>query len=1157
MYKHWVLVGAKFGKTVTLFALLLLAQLAHVQARQSNQRCKWVVFSEAAVRLDTLLIDEQSLVVSGYKGDYTFDSRTATLTLNASVLPDSLQVCYRVYPAYITRPYQHRTYHEYDSLAPFSVKKQPVAYQREQLFETEGIYKSGSITRGISVGNSRSVGVTSSLNFQMEGQLTEDLNIRANITDQNVPFQPEGNTQQLREFDNVSIEVYNEKLSLKAGDIVLQNSSSQFLKYYKNVQGGQFSVDYEVGEKAKARSTVTVSAAKGQFADITLQVAEGVQGPYKLRGPNGERFIIVLANSETLYLDGRPLERGFNKDYVIDYNLGEITFNPSVLITRFSRVRATYEYSERSYNRAIINTTHELTTDNTTLTFNHYQESDAKNSPLSFDLSNDDKLAISQAGEENLPVPIPGFKEVAFSPEAVLYQKKDTLDGQGNAHEVFEFSRDSTRQLYRVVFSEVGLGKGDYQLVANTVNGREYEWVAPEMGISQGSYAPVTFVPAPNKKQMTTMGVAVKLSEYSQVYSELAFSHHDLNLYSPLGNDDNRGMAIKSGWMVKNKPVEFLQNYTLSSVLDVEYDSKNFQGIDRFRYIEFNRDWNVANDQTSAADHHLNLSATLRKDARNEWAYRLSGRKRTGQMQGTQQELKVNQQVGYWQLLAGGYSMHSSQKENQARWQKAHGEVSWKKWGLVPGYRFELDQNTMKNHATDSVLSSAMHYTSHGLFLQSNDSLPLQLRAEHTWRNDKQPEKGSMQDFATTHTSRLVLDASLAESQQLEMTMTYRQLIYRGVFAANRNEETVLGKLNWQGQFFNGLLTSDLSYATASSREIRRDYVFVPVVSGEGTHTWRDLNGDGIQDITEFFEAIHIDERNYIKLFVPTDKFVPAYNNQLNWNLRAAMPRAWREAGGIRQVLGRLSSRTTVSINKKNTDRSFNSRFNPFQLTTDQTRLIFVKDAIRSNWFYNRSNPGFGVELGYFQARSRQLISDGIEARKQQEWTVNARKRLTTAWNLLWVLERGYKENTSDFIQGRNYALRIRSLAPQLTWQPTASFRVSTRTTYKHKTNTWATDTDEWARLSSVDVGVRWSKALKNTLDATFKIVDIDFEGEVNSLAGYELLEALRPGTNYTWNFSFRQKLANGLQLSATYDGRKPDGQRMVHLGRMQITALF
>jgi hypothetical protein len=53
------------------------------------------------------------------------------------------------------------------------------------------------------------------------------------------------------------------------------------------------------------------------------------------------------------------------------------------------------------------------------------------------------------------------------------------------------------------------------------------------------------------------------------------------------------------------------------------------------------------------------------------------------------------------------------------------------------------------------------------------------------------------------------------------------------------------------------------------------------------------------------------------------------------------------------------------------------------------------------------------------------------------------------------------------------------------------------------------------------------------------------------------MLEALRPGLNWTWSFNLQQKLANGLQIGINYEGRKSEMQRLIHVGRMQVSALF
>lgn len=1153
------------------FILSLLGLLIFISsktnAQTSNLHCKWVN-TTSNIFLDTLAIEERTIDIKhsngiGAKLNFDFDMITSKLTFKSKDLPDSLFVCYRTFPPELTKKYYTRTLAEYDSNALFTNNLRAIKlvslYQQEELFPTENIYKSGSLTRGISFGNSQSLGVTSSLNFQMEGKLTDDLNIRAVITDQNIPFQPEGNTQQLRDFDNVFIEVYNESLSLRAGDLVLQSPESNFLKYYKNVQGGQFNVNYKIGEKGNGRSSVSASAAKGQFADLTVDVIEGVQGPYKLTGANGEQFVIVLANSEKIYLDGRLLKRGFSYDYVIDYNLGEITFNPSVLITRFSRVRVNYEFSDRNYSRSILATSHELNFGKASLSFNYYREKDNENQPLAFDLSNIEKQALSDAGEMNIPAQVDGDRPAFFNENLLLYEKRDTIDNDGNNAVAFVFSRDSSASLFQVTYSQVVPGKGDYSLLSNTVNGRVFEWVSPQMGVNQGDYAPVTFIAAPNQKQMATIGAAVQLTEYSKVFSEIAFSNHDLNLFSPLDAEDDKDMAVKAGYRIENQPLGFLPDYKFSGGLDFEHDGKNFKAIDRFRYIEFDRDWSYQPDvdTVNETDNIFNIYLNLNQNQFNEFTYKLATRKRGEVIDGTQQTIDFKKSFGGLKLKSGAYLMENQRATNKSTWKKYHTETYFDKHFLVPGVRLEADRNEISSLAKDSIISTAFNYDAQSFYLRSHDTLKTKYRLEHIVRTDKQAFEGNLVDFSESKTTNFNLSSDIGEHHNLDVVFTYRTLSFTKDFANNENEETILGRLNWSGSFLDNHIRNDLTYATSSSRELRREFVYIPVVTGEGTHTWRDLNEDGIQDITEFFEAINFDERNFIKLFVPTNTFIAAFSNLFNMNLNLTMPRSWKTESGMRNFLSKFSNNTTININKKNTDDSFNSRFNPFELDTENDNLIFVKDGFRNTLFFNRSNPQFGFNLGYFSSHSKQLISSGIESRNNKEYKLNSRINIQKSYTFAFDVTTSKKENLSDFLDNRNYNIASKAFKPQFIWQPKNTLRFTSAFEYKRKENLFNETQDEFSELKTIKLNVRWNKAVQNSIDASFRYINIGFEGTENTPAGYELLEALKPGNNYTWRLDYRQKLSNGLQMNFSYEGRKSNDQRVIQIGRMQVTALF
>jgi hypothetical protein len=1127
-------------------------------AQLSSKRCKWVKLTEQTFSLDSLTVLPSSVTFFNAAQDelkFNYNPNTNQFSFINPIGADSILVCYRVLPLNLGKPYYKRSLQRMDSSSferayvfeDFSVK--------EELFKTPGLNKSGTYSRGLSFGNTQNVFVNSALNLQLEGKLSEDINIIASITDQNIPFQPEGNTQQLQEFDRVFITLQHRRWNLTGGDIVLRNKPSNFLRFYKNVQGGALEVISEPNEKKASTTTVAAAVAKGKFSSQIIPPIESVQGPYRLNGVNGDKFIIILANSEKVYLDGRLLQRGFDFDYVIDYNQAEITFMPKNLITRNTRIRVDFEYSDQNYSRSITHLNHYQTYSKAKFQVNYYNESDNPNNPNQIDLDADQKRLLSRIGDDLSKAYVSGADSVAFDEKQVLYDLRDTTLTNGQTFQIYIFSTDKTKAFYTLRFTDLGEGGGDYVQQNASVNGRVFKWVAPLNGISQGRYAPVRRLPIPIKKQMITVGGSLQADKQTNIYFEGASSQFDQNRFSTIGNANDKGQAFKVGYEVLDKQFSALNEYRLRSTLSYEYADKNFEPIDRYRDIEFDRDWSLTPTAARATDNIFNVSAGLVKNEKNLINYRLSRRYRREQVNGFQHWVDGAQQLGKLELKGTFFLLNNTVQEGNSDWTRGDLglKYNWKK--IVPGYVYRFDKNKLTLPSkSDSVISSAVFFDEHVVFLQSGDSSQTRFRLDFVRRDDRQPLEGELRPRDLSNTYNANLGTRLGRSNDLNVLFTYREVSTSTTSGARVTENTVLSKADWTGDMLDRHLRSELSYAVATGREQKREYIFIETVHGQGTHYL--IPGSDPKNLNNYVEAQspEIDKRTHIKVFLPTDEYVIAFTNQFTYRLSASLPRRWEGQKGWRDLASRFNSISYFNIDKKTTDTNLGNRLNPFSKSIEDIDLISFAQNIRNTVYFNRSNPKYGLEYTWQKSQQKVLLSNGTDTRNQNTQNLTGRVNLTDKFASKYNLEQIVRESSSNYLTSKNFKIVSYAATPELAYQPTTNFRLTGNYVFSLKENTLG---DEKANFNEIGLESRLSQVSKRTVTGTIRFVHIGFSGDPNSVVSYEILNTLRPGNNTTWNLSVQQRLSNGLNISLIYDGRKPNAVRAIHTGRAQVSVLF
>ncbi|HUQ66755.1 MAG TPA: hypothetical protein VM101_11400 [Flavitalea sp.] len=197
----------------------------------SNLRTRMITTVADTVQLDSLSIIPNTLVIPGFSDtSYKVDYVNARMVWKYKPALDSVIVRYRVFSIRLNAKMQRM---QFDSVmnkfAGQTYTPEFADKNEERFFDFGNMNYSGSFGRGISFGNSQDAVVSSNLNLQLNGFLADSIEIVAAITDNNIPIQPDGTTQQLNEFDRIFLQFRKKTWQLSLGDIDIRQNQTYFL----------------------------------------------------------------------------------------------------------------------------------------------------------------------------------------------------------------------------------------------------------------------------------------------------------------------------------------------------------------------------------------------------------------------------------------------------------------------------------------------------------------------------------------------------------------------------------------------------------------------------------------------------------------------------------------------------------------------------------------------------------------------------------------------------------------------------------------------------------------------------------------------------------------------------------------------------------------
>lgn len=1137
-------------------------QLSNVREDQFLADSNFIQLDSNGVIPSTFIIkmaDNDSLLSAN---SYYLEPFTGKLRINDSLLyGKNLKIYYRILPVQIKSVYKKKNFGGYtwrDSTYLDPYFYDPNYALKENPIDFGGLNYNGAFARGISFGNNQDLVVNSTLDLQLSGKIG-DLEILAALTDNTIPIQPDGTTQQIQDFDKVYIQVKKGPHQFTAGDYGLQSRESYFVKFDKQLQGASFSTGFDFKKGWHTKHSASFAIAKGKFARNTFNGKEGNQGPYKLLGNNGETYIIILAGSEKVYSDGKLLQRGENNAYIMDYNTGEIVFTPNFLVTKDVRLVVEFEYSDKNYFRTLFHTSHEVNYKGLNLYAQFYSEQDSKNKPILANVDSSTRAILRNVGNDISKAFVPGVRPADYAANSIQYQMKDTLINGILYDSVFVYTNQSDIQLYNLSFSYVGAGLGNYSTDKNSLNQRVYRWIAPVNGLPQGEYEPIELIITPKKDMYAVLGARYHINSKTSIYSEWAFSNRDLNTFSDINNKDNKGWALMN--KVERRDTLGQKKWLLSSKAMYELKSENFQAPEQYRSVEFSRDWNV-NSTVKAQEHFVTTAVDLRNadngfQVGGSWNYF----NRKNILNGIQQIYHLNYNKNNWDLRAEMNWLQNKDLTLHSTFLRPNIQISRKfpklKYLEISTGAFS-EYNAIKNNLTDTLLSSAYYNNNVFASVKTSDSAFISGDITYKFRNDLTPNTQEFKSLSSSNDIEVNAKANRLKNQNLSIGFTFRDLkINDSIASGQQSDKNFLGRAEYGFLVKRGAIRLNTIYELGSGQERVREFTYLEVSSGQGLYKWIDQNGDGIQQLDEFVIAQFADSANYVRVLTNVNEYIQARIVTFNQVLQLNPKAVWFDVTGIKKFIARFNLNSSMVITRKTFKGSSVSPFNPFLLNTNDENVLSLNSAFRNSVYFNQGSPKFYANYTWFFNQNKTILVNGFDTRKRQEQTLESNYNLPKGFSLNMKLLKGRNFADAEYSTSNNYDIGQYNINPSMSWILKTILRTSIGYEYNRKKNIPELG-NELAKGNKLNFEIRYSIVSKQTIEAKFSFVLFDYNGVNGTTKSYQILDGLQPGKNYIWNATYNRTLSNNLQLNISYEGRKTgNSDRIVHTGSASLRALF
>lgn len=1085
---------------------------------------------------------------------YSIDYKSGNFSISPELkfnLHDTIIIEYKSIKLDLKKEYQNRSLviqYDENNLDTIKITKPATTLTSESLFGKD-LQKSGSLIRGFTIGTNRDFTLNSGLRLQLSGKLSDDINLVAALSDENIPIQPEGNTETLEELDKVFIEIRHKNGAATFGDYEFNLRNNEFSQVSRKLQGlmGEFQYKNSSGK-------ISVAASRGKFNSNSFLGQDGNQGPYRLYGINNERAIIIIASSEKVYLDGNLLKRGENNDYTIDYSNAEVTFTPKRLITSASRIVVEFEYSDQKFKRNFFgfDFASSLIDDKLKFGISYLKDGDDENNPIDFSYTEEQKNILRNAGNDRNKAFVSGVAIAAIdslgNQRGIYFEKDTTINNQ--TKKIYVYAPANPSSIYNVTFSFAGFGNGDYEKESL---GR-YKFV----GVNKGSYLPIIFIPMPEQKQLGNFSMDLKISDKIKLNGEVSVSSFDQNKLSSIDDNKNVGYARKIFFEMKPSELKIAnKNFgEFGFSFKDRFLQSNYSSFDRIDNVEFNRDYNISIKSGDQVLRELQINYLPIKNISTiaKYGYLKQGNDFSANRFSSQVDFSSQD------FVATNYSfdfVNSSNPLVKSSWLKQNAKANFMLGIISTGFDFLSENKKEKIVNKDSLISSSLEFSEISPFVNLANLSGFNAKLSLSYREESFPISGIMKLQSTATMEKLELTYNGIRELNSSLNIALRDKKFTDDFKNEgfTNNKTILLLTQNRVNLFNNFFIGDVYYQASTEQTARLEKVFVKVQKGSGNYIYLgDLNNNGIPEENEFQLSLY--DADFIMVTIPTEKLFPIIDLKTNFRFRFDFSRIETNNELLKLILKEINTESNWRIDEQSKDEN-NSNIYLMKLS----KFLNAQNTLRGSQSFLQdinllpTNNELSFRLRFNQRKSLNQFSAGIERGFYRERSLRIRfkmiEEISNQTDYINLTDNYLSPPTSN----RARLINSNGIISEFSYRPERNLEIGFRVEASESIDKYS------EKPQTIDVNsilMRTNLSFENLGRLRIEIERTELTSSSNNyLIPYEILKGNQLGKNYFFRIFFDYRLSSFIQTSLSYDMRKQSSNRIIHNLRAEARANF